>query len=120
MIIFLSELHFDLFYKNLNNKIDSLDNNIYLTVIKDEHFLYSIKEIPRLTYIKINISRYYRSLDRLNNYLANHDFIGNIEHAIDQLNYIFDEIDAEQILIDILKESYTDIQLLKFVDAISR
>jgi hypothetical protein len=117
---FLTETQFDSFYVNLKTKIDDLDKSISLTVIEDEHFLYSTKEIPRLTYIIINISRYYRSIDRLNNYLVNHNFIGSIDHAIDQLNYIFDEIEAEQLLIDTLKDSYTDTQLLKFVDAISR
>ena len=52
--------------------------------------------------------------------MLTNEFIGPIEHAIEQIDSIHNELQMERLLIEEQKSCYTDIQLLKFVDGISR
>lgn len=118
--IFLTEEKFDLFYLKLIDKIESdlpMTNNL---IIIDQRLLYSTKELPRVIAIKIYFDQYLRALDRLNRSLLTHEFEGTIEHAIEQIDYIYNDIKAELLLIENQKEDYTDAQVLRFVDSISR
>lgn len=89
-------------------------------IIEDDYLLYSTKKIPREVVIKIYFKQYLRELDNVNNLLYAENFIGPMEHAVEQINYIYNELQAEECVVEEQASNYTDIQLLKFVDVISR
>ena len=118
--LFLSEEKFDDFYTQLKEKMKESLPQIKNKVVKDKHLLYSTEKILRIMAIKIYFEQYYRALDNTNNSLLTHKYIGDIKHALNQIDYIFNELKAEYLFIEEQKEGYTDIQLLKFIDSLSR
>jgi len=78
------------------------------------------KKLPREVVIKIYFEQYFRALNNVNNALLTNQFIGPVEHAIEQIDYIYNELQAERLLIEEQAAGYTDKQLLKFIDAVSR
>ncbi len=118
--LFLSEEKFDDFYTQLKEKMKEPLPQIKNKVVKDKHLLYSTEKIPRIMAIKIYFEQYYRALNNTNNSLLTHKYIGDIKHALNQIDYIFNELKAEYLFIEEQKEGYTDIQLLKFIDSLSR
>lgn len=54
------------------------------------------------------------------NAIVQHEFEGIIEHCIEQIDYIYNEVLAEMLLIEETKDNYSDVQLLRFIDVISR
>lgn len=89
-------------------------------VVKDKYLLCSTEKIPRIVVIKIYFEQYYRALDNTNNSLLTHEYIGSIKHALEQMDYIFNKLKAKLLFIEEQKECFTDIQLLKFIDSLSR
>ena len=118
--LFLSEEKFDDFYTQLKEKMKEPLPQIKNKVVKDKHLLYSTEKIPRIMAIKIYFEQYYRALNNTNNSLLTHKYIGDIKHALNQIDCIFNELKAEYLFIEEQKEGYTDIQLLKFIDSLSR
>ena len=118
--LFLSEEKFDDFYTQLKEKMKESLPQIKNKVVKDKHLLYSTEKIPRIMAIKIYFEQYYRALNNTNNSLLTHKYIGDIKHALNQIDCIFNELKAEYLFIEEQKEGYTDIQLLKFIDSLSR
>lgn len=118
--IFLSKNNFDIFYKKLICDIERGLPAIQNSTIVDEFLLYSTKELPRVVAIKIYFEQYFRALDNVNSALLTNQIVGPVEHAIEQINYIYNELQAERLLIEEQANFYTDIQLLKFLDAVSR
>ena len=111
---------FEHFYQQLTKHIEikslpKIANNF----INDSSQLYSTKAIPRIDYLTIITNQYLRTLNALKTFLLTNEIIGNYAHCNSQLEYIFNEIQNEQIIIK-SQYIYTDKQLLKFVDSISR
>lgn len=118
--IFLSEKDFDDFYEKIVKESKKHLPIIKNSTIVDKHLLYSTKEFPRKVAIKIYFEQYVRALNNVNNALLLFQFIGPVDHAIEQINYIYNEIQAEQIIMEEQGDGYTDIHLLKFVNSVSR
>lgn len=120
MNIFLSEKNFDMFYQKLIEYMEQDLPKIQQKVISDIFLNYSTKELSRELAIKMYFEQYSRALNNVNYALLTNEFIGPIEHAIEQIDSIHNELQMERLLIEEQKSCYTDIQLLKFVDGISR
>lgn len=120
MNIFLSEKNFDMFYQKLIEYMEQDLPKIQQKVISDIFLNYSTKELSRELAIKMYFEQYSRALNNVNYALLTNEFIGSIEHAIEQIDSIHNELQMERLLIEEQKSCYTDIQLLKFVDGISR
>lgn len=118
--IFMSENKFDSFYKELEEEMKNTLPGIKNKTVVEEHLLYSTKELSRTIAIKLYFEHYFRELENVNKTLLIHEFIGTIDHAIEQVDYIYNEMQAERLLMEEQSMCYTDIQLLKFVDCISR
>ena len=118
--IFQNEKNFEKFYQILQNglKNDFLEEKHSLIVESD--LLYSTKELPRSVVTIIYFEQYLRKLDRIKEIFLLSDFEGRIEDAVSQIEYIYDEIQAERLLIEKQEDNYSGEQLLKFVDCISR
>lgn len=120
MNIFLSEKNFDMFYQKLIEYMEQDLPKIQQKVISDIFLNYSTKELSRELAIKMYFEQYSRALNNVNYALLTNEFIAPIEHAIEQIDSIHNELQMERLLIEEQKSCYTDIQLLKFVDGISR
>lgn len=120
MNIFLSEKNFDMFYQKLIEYMEQDLPKIQQKVISDIFLNYSTKELSRELAIKMYFEQYSRALNNVNYALLTNEFIGPIEHAIEQIDSIHNELQMERLPIEEQKSCYTDIQLLKFVDGISR
>lgn len=118
--IFYSHINFDIFYANLKDyRFDDKDA-ISNEMVKCSYLYTCTEQIPRSVAIRIYCNQYLRTLNAFHESLLVHDFTGQIEHALDQIMFICNEIQAELIIIDHYKESYNDKQLLKFIDIVSR
>lgn len=117
---FGTDTGFDDFYETIKEKLECCFPEIQNEIIEDDYLLYSTKKIPREVVIKIYFKQYLRELDNVNNLLYAENFIGPMEHAVEQINYIYNELQAEECVVEEQASNYTDIQLLKFVDVISR
>ncbi len=95
--LFLSEEKFDDFYTQLKEKMKEPLPQIKNKVVKDKHLLYSTEKIPRIMAIKIYFEQYYRALNNTNNSLLTHKYIGDIKHALNQIDCIFNELKAEYL-----------------------
>lgn len=100
--------------KKANRKLEALP------VVQNPHFIYSTPKVRPKTYVKITFERYLRAVENLRHNVQQSSFIGTIEHAISQLDSIFEEVQKEMIQIESDNESYTEIQLLLFTECICR
>ena len=118
--IFMSEELFDEFYKMIYyyQQLDS--PRIRNPIIEDSKLLYSTKNLKRSVMLVIVIKQYLRELNRVNNALVSYNFEGSKAHCIDQIDYIYNELLAELLVIEEQEDDYSDFQLLKFIDSISR
>ena len=113
MNIFLSEKNFDMFYQKLIEYMEQDLPKIQQKVISNIFLNYSTKELSRELAIKMYFEQYSRALNNVNYALLTNEFIGPIEHAIEQIDSIHNELQMERLLIEEQKSCYTDIQLLK-------
>lgn len=86
----------------------------------DPHFICSTPQINPITYLIILFNRYLREIDLLIQQIHIISFIGDCEQACEQLDYVYKDIWAELINIESNPEKYTEIQLLKFAESVSR
>ena len=93
---------------------------IELPVVQDPHFMYSTPQVKPNTYVKVVFDRYLRAIDTLNQNILQSSFIGTIDHAIAQLDYIYENVQMELIQIESDSDSYTENQLLGFTESICR
>lgn len=91
-----------------------------LPVVQNPHFMYSTPQVKPNTYVKIVFDRYLRAIDILNQTILQSSFIGTIDHAISQLDTIYEEVQMELIQIESDTDSYTENQLLRFTECICR
>lgn len=118
--VFQTEKNFQTFYEELQNIMKRDFSVVKHSIIVDSNLLYSTKKLPRTVVIIIYFEQYLRKLDKISEALLSHDFEGRIEHAVEQVDYIYNELQAERLLIEKQKDNYSDMQLLKFIDSISR
>lgn len=118
--MFFTDADFRNYYEELQKKMKSDFPEMQNKVIIDDYLLYSTKKIPREIVIEIYFEQYYRELNNVKSALYAENFIGPINHAKEQINDICNELKAEQCIIKKQADNYTDIQLLRFIDCISR
>ena len=95
-------------------------NIVDLPVVQNPHFIYSTPQVKPKTYIKIIFDRYLRAIDILNQNILQSSFIGTIDHAVSQLDSIYEDIQKELIQIESDSDNYTESQLLRFTECICR
>ena len=114
MNIFLSEKNFDMFYQKLIEYMEQDLPKIQQKVISNIFLNYSTKELSRELAIKMYFEQYSRALNNVNYALLTNEFIGPIEHAIEQIDSIHNELQMERLLIEEQKSCYTDIIIQYF------
>lgn len=118
--VFQTESGFIVFCKQLNCYLPLENQQIRKPIIKNCDLLYSTGNLKRLVVLTIAIKQYIHKLTRINETIVQHEFEGTIEHCIEQIDYIYNEVLAEMLLIEEKKDNYSDVQLLRFIDVISR
>lgn len=93
---------------------------IELPVVQNSHFVYSTPQIKSNAYVKIIFEHYLREIDILNQTILQSSFIGTIDHAIYQLDSIYEDVRMELIEIESDTDIYTENQLLRFTESICR
>lgn len=121
--IFFNEEQFDKFSNYIQLRIDTCAKGKNrklekLPVIHDLYFLHSTPIIKPKTYIQIICDSYLRYVDNLDQDIRNNTFIGQMYEALERLDEIREEIQKELIQIDTDSQSYTETQLLKFIEHI--
>lgn len=91
-----------------------------LPVVINRHFIYSTPQVKPDTYVKIVFDRYLKSIDNLHQSIIQTSFIGTMDHAIRQLEYIYQGVKKELILVETDGDNYTEFQLLRFTECICR
>lgn len=122
---FMKESNLDEFLPHVYSKIEYCRINSNrkleeLPVVQNPHFIYSTPDVKPKTYVKIIFKRYLRAIENLRQNIQQSNFIGTIEHAISQLDYIFENVHKEMIQIESNSEDYSEVQLLLFTESICR
>lgn len=122
---FLKEDHYQEFLSCVYDRIHECAKQpgrkiIELPVVQNPHFMYSTAQVKPDTYVKIVFDRYLRAIDILNQNILQSSFIGTIDHAISQLDTIYEEVQMELIQIESDTDIYTENQLLRFTECICR
>lgn len=123
--IFMNESQHDDFRCCVYSKIEVCEKYTVrklndLSVAENPHFIYSTPSVKPKAYIKIIFEHYLKVLDTLRQCIQQSSFIGPMEHAVSQLDDIYENIQKEMIQIESDDENYTEIQLLRFTECISR
>lgn len=114
MDMFLSEEQYDLYQETLVKEIENSQNGIKFEVVDCKKLFGCEKKLSRQKAIILIFEQYYRELVNLNKTLLLSEFEGSIEHAMQQIDYIYNELKVEEFILEENKKGYTDKDLLKF------
>lgn len=123
--IFLNENQYEKYLSCVRAKIEECSKNAItkidkLPMVRNTYVVYSTPRVKPRVYLKIAVERYLRVIDNLSRCIQQSEFIGIMDHAVSQLDAIYEQIQNELFQIEADGDNYTNVQLLKFTECVVR